>query len=32
MNTEARKLPATMDADTLEFIQGLFALVREGET
>ena len=32
MNTDARTLPATMDAETLEFIQGLFALVREGDT
>lgn len=32
MNTEARKIPAAMDAETLEFILGLFALVREGDT
>ena len=32
MSTDARKIPATMDAETLEFIQGLFALVREGDT
>ena len=32
MNADARKTPPAMDADTLAFIQGLFALVREGDT
>ena len=31
-SSRSRKAPATMDAETLEFIQGLFALVREGDT